>query len=165
MPASEPRKKAADRLRGAVEASVAVLDEKKRPAAELAPASSLEDAAVRTTLKRNRSYGDIDLGLIRPDPDQVRRVDTNNESFAELLASVREHGVLEPITVRVIDHDGKVPYQIVTGERRYQAAVRGPSGPRPQALSSPSGSWRTRTVEPSQASRPSPSTPVWACGR
>lgn len=124
MPASEPRKKAADRLRGAVEASVSVLDGTKRPAAELTPENPLEDAAVRTTLKRNRSYGDIDLGLMRPDPDQVRKVDTSSESFAELLASVREHGVLEPITVRVVEHDGTVPYQIVTGERRYLAALR-----------------------------------------
>ncbi len=126
MPSADPQKptKGNAKMRSMVESAVSVLDEKKRPAAELVPDSVLEEAAVRTTLKRNRSYGDIDIELIRPDPDQVRKVDTQSQGFAELLASVREHGVLEPITVRVVDHGGKIPYQIVTGERRYQAAVR-----------------------------------------
>ncbi len=126
MPSADSHKptKGNAKMRSMVESAVSVLDEKKRPAAELVPESVLEEAAVRTTLKRNRSYGDIDIELIRPDPDQVRKVDTQSQGFAELLASVREHGVLEPITVRVVDHGGKVPYQIVTGERRYLAALR-----------------------------------------
>jgi ParB/RepB/Spo0J family partition protein len=123
MPAPEPVKKTAkDRMRSMVESAVSVLDEKKRPAAELDETNTLEDAAVRTTLKRNRSYGDLEIEKIRPDPDQVRKVDTSSESFAELLASVREHGVLEPITVRWLEEQKL--YQVVTGERRYLASQR-----------------------------------------
>jgi len=124
MPSTNPQKptKQSAKLRGMVESAVSVLDDKKRPAAELIPENQLEDSAVRTTLIRNRSYGDIALEQMRPDPEQVRKVDTGSDSFNELLASVREHGVLEPITVRWINDLQR--YQIITGERRYQASLR-----------------------------------------
>lgn len=120
---AEPKKRktAKDKLRGAVEQSVSVLD---RPKSEddQATVHTIETEGVRKGLKRNRDYGDIALELIQPDPEQVRRVDTTSESFEELVASVREHGVLEPITVRWMPDEQH--FQIITGERRYQAAKR-----------------------------------------
>ena len=37
----------------------------------------------------------------------------------ELIASIKENGVLQPITVRELQND---TYQIIAGERRYRAA-------------------------------------------
>ena len=39
--------------------------------------------------------------------------------MAELIASIKENGVLQPITVRELEDD---TYQIIVGERRYRAA-------------------------------------------
>jgi ParB family chromosome partitioning protein len=57
----------------------------------------------------------IPLDQIDPNPDQPRR---EIGDLAELVASVREKGVLEPILVR--PSQGR--YQIIAGERRYRAA-------------------------------------------
>jgi ParB family chromosome partitioning protein len=61
----------------------------------------------------------IKLGQITPDPDQPRRY-FDETGLAELTASIKEHGVLQPIVV-VPQKDGT--YQIVAGERRYRASV------------------------------------------
>ncbi len=59
----------------------------------------------------------IKLDAITADPDQPRR-HFDETSIADLTASVREHGILQPIVVTV---SGK-GYRIVAGERRYRAA-------------------------------------------
>ncbi len=59
----------------------------------------------------------IKLSDIVPDPDQPRR-HFDQQMLDELAASIREHGVLQPIVV--VPHKGK--YQIVAGERRYRAS-------------------------------------------
>ena len=61
----------------------------------------------------------IKLDLITPDPDQPRR-HFDESGLAELTASIKAHGILQPIVV-VPQNDGK--YQIVAGERRYRASV------------------------------------------
>lgn len=61
---------------------------------------------------------ELPLGAVRPNPQQPRRR-FDPERLAELAASVREHGVLEPIVVRA-KGDG---YEIVAGERRWRAAA------------------------------------------
>jgi len=63
----------------------------------------------------------IDLTRIRPDPHQPRR-NIDDQALTELTASVKRLGILQPITVRYIEPDNV--YQIITGERRYQAARR-----------------------------------------
>ncbi len=57
----------------------------------------------------------IDLASIEPNPHQPRK---HFGDLSEMVASIKEKGVLEPILVR--RHEGK--YQIIAGERRYQAA-------------------------------------------
>lgn len=106
------------RLGALVAESVKVLD---RPvAAEAPPASSIERDTVRSKLRLNRASGLLALETIRPDADQPRKVDTKSEKFLELVASVRDHGVLQPITVRhMVDGDY---FQIIAGERRFRAA-------------------------------------------
>ena len=57
----------------------------------------------------------IDIRRIEPNPHQPRK---QFGDLSEMVASVKEKGILEPILVRT--HGEK--YQIIAGERRYQAA-------------------------------------------
>lgn len=61
---------------------------------------------------------DVRIGDIRPNPHQPRRV-FDDESLAELSASISELGVLQPILVRRIDDGG---FELIAGERRWRAA-------------------------------------------
>lgn len=88
---------------------------------DITSSSSIEREEVRTTLRRDRSMGEIELAKIRPDPKQVRHVDVDGDSFRDLVASVQKHGVLTPITVRWVPAADL--YEIVTGERRYRASL------------------------------------------
>jgi ParB family transcriptional regulator, chromosome partitioning protein len=60
----------------------------------------------------------IPLERIEPNPEQPRLV-FNEESLQELAASVKEHGILQPILVRPLDA-GR--YQLIAGERRWRAS-------------------------------------------
>ena len=64
------------------------------------------------------AINEIDIDLIHPNPDQPRR-NFSQESLEELAASIRELGVIQPLSLRVAD-DGT--YQIIAGERRWRAA-------------------------------------------
>ena len=59
----------------------------------------------------------INIANITPNPFQPR-IDFEKESLLELTDSIKEHGVIQPITVRKIGRDN---FQIISGERRYQA--------------------------------------------
>ena len=61
----------------------------------------------------------IKLSEIVADPNQPRRT-FDEASLEELSASIKEHGILQPIVV--VPHEGK--YMIVAGERRFRAAMR-----------------------------------------
>lgn len=60
------------------------------------------------------------LPLIKVEPrlDQPRK-SFRDEAMDELIASIKEHGVIQPLTVRPL---GGGYYQIVAGERRWRAA-------------------------------------------
>ncbi len=59
----------------------------------------------------------IPIDEIDPNPDQPRQV---MGDLSELMASIAEKGIIEPLIVR--QRGGR--YQIVAGERRYQASVQ-----------------------------------------
>lgn len=59
----------------------------------------------------------IPLGRIRPNPQQPRR-SFDEEGLAELAASIRACGILQPLTVRRAGEG----YELVAGERRLRAA-------------------------------------------
>ena len=61
----------------------------------------------------------INLSDIKPNPDQPRR-DFNNTSLGELSKSIKEKGVITPITVR----ESNKGYEIIAGERRWRAAKK-----------------------------------------
>ncbi|HPS24338.1 MAG: ParB/RepB/Spo0J family partition protein [Bacteroidales bacterium] len=60
----------------------------------------------------------INIDLIEVNPDQPRK-EFNEESLAELAASIRHLGLIQPITLRKLSVDR---YQVVSGERRLRAA-------------------------------------------
>jgi ParB family chromosome partitioning protein len=70
-------------------------------------------------------YREIDPALIEPNPRQPRQV-FDDEALAELVHSIREFGLMQPIVVRAVDGSagasGSLRYQIVMGERRWRAA-------------------------------------------
>ena len=62
----------------------------------------------------------IDVARIRPDPKQPRREFDDGE-LKELTTSVSERGLKQPLRVWFVANDDI--YQIVSGERRYRAAL------------------------------------------
>jgi ParB family chromosome partitioning protein len=60
----------------------------------------------------------LPIGQIKSNKSQPRKR-FDDESLEELAASIRAHGIIQPITVRRI-HDKE--YQIISGERRHRAA-------------------------------------------
>ena len=61
---------------------------------------------------------EIPLDQISPNPNQPRR-EFDEEAMQELAASIREIGIIQPVTLRLME-DGR--YQIVAGERRWRAS-------------------------------------------
>ncbi len=82
----------------------------------------LDEAEAATTPEGRRAAGAIDLpiDLVERNPDQPRR-HFGEAELAELAASIRERGVIQPILVRRLASDAS-RYQIVAGERRWRAS-------------------------------------------
>ncbi|MBN8882970.1 MAG: ParB/RepB/Spo0J family partition protein [Salana multivorans] len=116
----------------------------ERPAAELREAVDTEDGRLADTHRehldrhdggassqvnsrdRNAStdlvavparYEEVPLDTVVPNPNQPRTV-FDEDDLAELAASIREVGVLQPIVVRPVGET----YEIVMGERRWRAS-------------------------------------------
>ncbi|TDF94355.1 ParB/RepB/Spo0J family partition protein [Paenibacillus piri] len=60
---------------------------------------------------------EIPLSQLRPNPYQPRRT-FHDESINELAASIKEHGIIQPIIVRSVLKG----YEIIAGERRFRAS-------------------------------------------
>jgi ParB family chromosome partitioning protein len=60
---------------------------------------------------------EIPLSQLRPNPYQPRK-NFSEESINELAASIREHGIIQPIIVR----SALKGYEIIAGERRFRAS-------------------------------------------
>ena len=65
-------------------------------------------------------FAEISVADIHPNRKQPRSV-FDEDDMAELVHSVREIGVLQPIVVRKSTEDGIEPYELVMGERRWRA--------------------------------------------
>ncbi|MGV0849193.1 ParB/RepB/Spo0J family partition protein [Mycolicibacterium phlei] len=70
-------------------------------------------------------YREIDVAAIEPNPRQPRQV-FDEEALAELVHSIREFGLMQPIVVRALPaaESGASRYQLVMGERRWRAAQK-----------------------------------------
>lgn len=69
-------------------------------------------------LSGSSAINDIAINDIEPNPDQPR-TSFDKEALSELASSIKELGIIQPLTLRQLDN-GK--YQIISGERRYRAA-------------------------------------------
>ena len=78
--------------------------------------SLFEDAA--PSFESDNKVETLPLWEIEPDPGQPRKT-FDDETLAELSASIAEHGLLQPIAVRPKPSGG---YLIVAGERRWRAS-------------------------------------------
>lgn len=82
--------------------------------------TNLVDEAFDPTEKEDKQVSrleEIEIGRIVRDEEQPRK-SFGKESLQELAASIKEHGVLQPIVVTKVGDK----YQIVAGERRYRAS-------------------------------------------
>lgn len=77
---------------------------------------AMDDTPARGT----SAISDVEISLISPNPDQPRQY-MDNEALDELAASIRQIGIIQPLSLRKMDDD---TYQIIAGERRYRAAIK-----------------------------------------
>ena len=80
------------------------------------------DALISTDLVKTQgssSINEIPVDQIHANPDQPRR-DFDPDSLQELSDSIRQIGIIQPITLRKIKEGD---YQIIAGERRFRATV------------------------------------------
>ena len=79
------------------------------------------DALIDTTevkTEGSSNLNEIAISQIEPNPNQPRR-EFDEEAMQELANSIREIGIIQPVTLRQVA-DGR--YQIIAGERRWRAS-------------------------------------------
>jgi ParB family chromosome partitioning protein len=64
---------------------------------------------------------EVSVTDIIPNPRQPRTV-MDTTALAELAASIREHGLIQPLIVTRARATDRAPYQLIAGERRWRAA-------------------------------------------
>jgi len=84
------------------------------------PENDIRSAADKNADKLVGNIVELDLETIEVNPFQPRS-NFNEESLEELASSIRELGLIQPITVRKIDFN---KFQLVSGERRFRASKR-----------------------------------------
>ncbi|PQV63744.1 chromosome partitioning protein, ParB family [Abditibacterium utsteinense] len=101
----------------------------KSEISKLAIAKNIEVGEVSLATKALETSGDIrylPIDVIEPNPFQPRQI-FSEEELESLAASVKEHGVLQPILVRPLPVSTKneaPQFQLIAGERRWRAATR-----------------------------------------
>lgn len=92
----------------------------KQPTRRNALGRGLDSLISMTEIRTDGSsaINEIDIDLIDPNPSQPR-TSFDSEALGELAASIRELGVVQPLSVRATS-DGR--YQIIAGERRWRSA-------------------------------------------
>ncbi len=79
---------------------------------------ALIDTHSEVKTEGSSNLSEIDIAQIEPNPNQPRR-EFDQEALQELANSIRELGIIQPITLRKAE-SGK--YQIIAGERRWRAS-------------------------------------------
>ncbi len=82
------------------------------------PSNDIKSVEDKNADKVVGSIVELDLESIEVNPFQPR-TSFNEDSLRELASSIRELGVIQPITVRKLDFN---KYQLVSGERRFRAS-------------------------------------------
>ena len=73
-----------------------------------------------TPARETSAINEIEISRITPNPEQPRTI-FDEEALEDLTRSVRELGLIQPISLRISGPDS---YQIIAGERRYRAALK-----------------------------------------
>lgn len=73
-----------------------------------------------TPARGSSAINEIPLSQISPNPDQPRTT-FDEDALDDLATSIRELGIIQPLSLRKIGPDA---YQIIAGERRFRAASR-----------------------------------------
>ncbi|TMM53846.1 ParB/RepB/Spo0J family partition protein [Maribacter algarum] len=82
------------------------------------PENDIQSASDKNADKVVGNIVELDIDSIEVNPFQPRS-HFNDEALQELASSIRELGVIQPITVRKLDFN---KFQLVSGERRYRAS-------------------------------------------
>ena len=69
-------------------------------------------------IEKNTATSNVGLDKIDVNPNQPRK-DFDEEALSELAASIKMHGIIQPLTVTDI---GNGRYRLIAGERRYRAS-------------------------------------------
>jgi len=87
-------------------------------------AALMGDVGVETgsVPERARNQRRVPIEFLRPNPRNPRR-NYSEAELDELAASIREHGIIQPVVVRSL-HGARDAYEIIAGERRWRAAQR-----------------------------------------
>ena len=79
---------------------------------------ALIDTSSEVHTEGSSNLNEIEISQIEPNPNQPRR-EFDSEALQELAISIRELGIIQPITLRKIDGQ---KFQIIAGERRWRAS-------------------------------------------
>ena len=79
---------------------------------------ALIDTKSEVKTEGSSNLSEVEISRITPNPNQPRR-EFDPEALQELANSIRELGIIQPITVRKVD-DGT--FQLIAGERRWRAS-------------------------------------------
>ncbi|WP_225723570.1 MULTISPECIES: ParB/RepB/Spo0J family partition protein [Corynebacterium] len=109
------RSRVSDGARGAKASGVA-----ETPGGAGASGTSGISESVGTTNEFGATYQELPLSSIRPNAKQPRS-NFDEEALAELVHSIREFGVMQPIVVRY-SPDGSTDFELIMGERRFRAS-------------------------------------------
>ena len=85
-------------------------------------AALIGDMAAETSVDRPRGQRRLPTAALRPSPRNPRRAFPDAE-LDELVASLRERGIIQPIVARPVQGAADV-FEIIAGERRWRAAQR-----------------------------------------
>ena len=78
---------------------------------------ALIDTTAEVKTEGSSNLNEVEISLIDPNPNQPRR-EFDQEALQELASSIRELGIIQPITLRKVANR----YQIIAGERRWRAS-------------------------------------------
>jgi ParB family chromosome partitioning protein len=79
---------------------------------------ALIDTSAEVHTEGSSNLNEVEIALIEPNPNQPRR-EFDQDALQELANSIRELGIIQPVTLRKVD-GGR--YQIIAGERRWRAS-------------------------------------------
>ena len=85
---------------------------------EARPAPAQQESVVTAAPAANQETDEVAIDSVSPNPEQPR-TNFKREELEELAASIQKDGLLQPILVRPV---GEGSYQIIAGERRWQAS-------------------------------------------